>query len=151
MEISLQSILLGTAQSNRDRLTLFVLALGGFVLTFGGYALGVFSVSGGALLIPFYAAIVGVIAACWVGYSKGGLLFAWLVAYVPMLAFHAEDALLGARAQTIGERLTSLIHPEAFVVLGVEAIIFGTVAFIVGYLLRGGFNLFQERSQSASR
>jgi hypothetical protein len=120
-------------------------------LTFVGYALGAFSVSGGVLLIPFYATIVGVIAACWVGYSKSGLLFAWLVACVPMLGFHTEDALLGAREQTIGERLTYLVQSDAFVVLGVEAIIFGTAAFIVGYLLRGGFNLFQERSQSASR
>ena len=148
MEVFLQSILLGTAQSKRNRLTLFVLALGGFVLTFGGYASGVFSVSGGVLLIPFYAAIVGMIAACWVGYSKSGLLFAWLVAYVPMLGFHAEDALLGAREQSIGERLAYLVQLDAFVALGIEAIIFGTVAFAVGYLLRGGFNLFRERSQS---
>ena len=148
MEISLQSILLGTAQSKRDRLTLVVLALGGFVLTFGGYASGVFSVSGGVLLIPFYAAIVGMIAACYVGYSKSGLLFAWLVAYTPMLGFHAEDALLGAREQSIGERFSYLAQLDAFVVLGFEAIIFGTVAFAVGYLLRGGLNLFQENLQS---
>ena len=88
------------------------------------------------------------LAAFWVGYSKNGLLFAWLVAYAPLLGFHAEDALLGAKEQSIGERLSYLVQLDAFVVLGVEAIIFGTVAFAVGHLLRGGFNLFQESLQS---
>ena len=147
MNPSPRSIILGTNQRKDSRLTLLTLVLGGFVLTFGGYALGAFSVSGGALLIPFYAAIVGVMAAFWVGYTKSGLLFAWLVAYTPMLGFHVEDALLGAREQSVGERLTYLVQLDAFVVLGVEAIIFGTAAFAVGYLLQGGFNLFRERSQ----
>ena len=147
MNPSPRSIILGTNQREGSRLTLLALVLGGFVLTFGGYASGAFSISGGALLIPFYAAIVGVLAASWVGYTKSGLLFAWLVAYTPMLGFHVEDALFGAREQSVGERLTYLVQLDAFVVLGVEALIFGTVAFAVGYLLRGGSNLFRERSQ----
>ena len=148
MDVSPRFIILGTSQLKRSRLTLLVLALSGFVLTFGGYTLGVFSVSGGVLLVPFYAAIVGMIAAFWVGYAKNGLLFAWMVAYTPLLGFHAEDALLGTREQNIGERLSYLVQLDAFVVLGVEAIIFGTVAFAAGYLLRGGLNLSQERSRS---
>ena len=141
-------IILGTNQLKRSRVTLPVLALGGFVFAFGGYASGAFSVSGGVLLVPFYAAIVGVIAAFWIGYSKNGLLFAWLVAYTPLLGFHAEDALLGARERSIGERLSYLVQLDAFVVLGVEAIIFGTVAFAVGDLLRGGLDLFRDSWRS---
>lgn len=143
-----RSTILGTTQRKDSRLTLPALVLGGFVLTFGGYASGVFSVSGGALFIPFYAVIVGVLAAFWVGYAKSGLLFAWLVAYAPMLGYHVQDALLGAREQSLGERLTYLVNLEAFVVLGVEAIIFGTVAFAVGSMLRGVFDLFQEPSRT---
>lgn len=147
MNRSLRSILLGINESMDSRPTLLALVLGGFVLTFGGYAFGVFSVSGGVLVIPFYGAIVGVLGAFWVGCTKSGLLFAWLVAYTPMLGYHVEDALFGRRHQSLGERLTSLVELDAFVVLGVEAIILGTVAFSAGYLLRAGVNLFQDRSQ----
>jgi hypothetical protein len=147
MKFSPRSIVLGTSDRKDSRLRQFALVLCSFLVAFGGYALGVFSVSGGILLIPVYAAIVGVLAAFWVGYSSRGLLLAWVVAYTPMLGFHVEDALLTASEQSIGERVTDLAEPEAFVVLGGEAMIFGTLAFAVGYLLQGGFSLVQDRSQ----
>lgn len=148
MEISLRSMIVGMNQSKRSRSIVVALAVGGFLATFAGYATGVFSTSGGVLLVPFYAAIVGMIASSWAGYCKSGLLVAWLVAYTPLLGFHTEDAFLGSRGQSVGEQLMHLIQPTALVVLGIEAIIFGTVAFVIGFLLREGFDSVRENPGS---
>ncbi len=148
MDISLRALLLGTDQPEHDRTVVLALAVAGFVVTFAGYASGVFSTSGGVLLIPFYAAVIGMIAGGWIGYSKNGLLFACISAYASMLGYHAEDALLGSRSQSLGERVGYLVRPDVHAALGVEAIVFGAVAFVFGLLVRVGFDLFRGRSAS---
>ena len=148
MGISLHSAIVGANHSTRSRAIVLMLAVGGFISTFAGYASGLFSTAGGVLLIPFYAAVVGMSAGCWAGYSKSGLLLAWLLAYTPMLGFHAESALLGPTGQSLGEQLAYLVRSDILVVLGTQAIIFGTVAFVIEFLLQEGFNLFRENFAS---
>ena len=150
MGISLHSAILGANRPKRSRAIVLMLAVGGFIATFAGYASGLFSTGGGALLIPFYAAVVGMSVGCWAGYSKSGLLIAWLLAYTPMLGFHAESALIGPTGQSLGEQLAYLVRSDILVVLGIQAIVFGTVAFVIGFLLQEGFNVFQENFVSAS-
>jgi len=85
MATPLRSILIGTKKSEHQLSLKMGLALGVFVTTFAGYALGIFFVSGGIVWIPFHAAIVGMIVGSWVGFSRNGLLFAWVVTYTSLL------------------------------------------------------------------
>jgi hypothetical protein len=87
---ALRSLLLGTKRSEYGRYLVVGAAFGAFVITFVAYGLGIFSVSMGLVWIPFHAAIVGMIAGCWVGYSRGGAVLAWIVTYTSLLGYRAN-------------------------------------------------------------
>lgn len=142
MSPSLRSILLGTRQPEHHRFIVLGLALGVFVTTYAAYDLGIFSVSGGIVWIPFHAAIVGMIAGCWVGYSQIGLLFAWVVTYTSLLGYHADHAV--SQLSGFTEQLAYFVRPDGLVYFGVEAVVFGTLAFLLGSLVRWGIDSFRS-------
>ena len=144
MSPSLRSSLLGTQQTSRHRYRVLGLALGVFVTSFVAYSLGIFSVSGGLVWIPMYAVIVGMIAGCWVGYSQSGLLSAWVVTYTSLLGYHADHAV--SQLSGFTEQFVYFVRPDGLVFLGVEAIVFGTVAFLLGSLMRWGIHLFRSET-----
>lgn len=144
MSPPLRSILLGTRRPEHHRFIVLGLALGVFVTTYVAYALGIFSVSGGIIWIPFYAVIVGMIAGCWVGHSQRGLLFAWVVIYTSLLGYHADHAV--SQLSGFIEQLAYFLRPDGLVYLGVEAIVFGTLAFLMGSLVRWGIDSFRSEA-----
>lgn len=148
MVFSLRSICLGTNQSDYHYYLVFSLALGAFVINLAAYALGLFSVSGGVVFLPFHAAIVGMIAGFWIGYSRSGLLFAWVVTYTSLLGYHADHAFFGLSGRGFAEQLTYFVRLDGLVFLAVEGIALGTLAFILGSLVRGGIDLFRSELPS---
>lgn len=138
MAPSFRSVLLGTKQSEFHRYFILVLVLGVFTTTFAAYTLGLFPVSSGVIWIPFYAAIVGMIAGFWVSYSRRGLLFAWLVAYTALLGYHADQAFYGLSGRDITEQFAYFVRLDVLVVLAVEGVILGSIVFILAVLVRWG-------------
>lgn len=133
---ALPAVLFGSARRQHRRGIVLVLALGLFALTGGAYALGLFTVSGGLVWIPFYAAIVGMVAACCLGFYRGGLVDAWVVTYTSLLGYHAYSVFLGASRRPFLERLASFLRLDALGFLAVEGLVLGSVAFVVGYVAR---------------
>ena len=134
--VPLRSLLVGPEDGRFQRRldVLTAIALG--VLTFGAYALGLFQITGGVIMFPPDAALVGVVGAALVGYRYGGLLFAWLTAYAPLLGFEADWAFFGLPGRSLSGKLGFLLNPESLAVNAVFAIVFGTLGFGAGALVR---------------
>lgn len=122
-------------------------AAGSFAVTFVGYAIGAFEVSGGVVWVPFHAAAVGAIVSAWIGYRRGGLPIAWIAVYASHLGFHAEWAVFGLPGRPIAERIGFFVSPDGLAFFGVSAVVFGTVAFAGGRSVR----LLSERLAMRSR
>ena len=131
---SLRSLLLGRAENRFGRSLALVFAATLFAATFAAYAAGVFEVAGCVVFIPGQAAIVGLTAAGVVGYSRGGLAFGWLVAYAPLLGFHADSALLELSHRSVEYRLGYFFRLDGLAYFAVEGVLIGTLAFAAGYL-----------------
>lgn len=134
MTVFLHPLLIGSGQDRHPRKITLLLAGLLFVITFASYAFGIFETSGGVIWIPADAALVGVIAAAWVGYSRNGLVFAWLVAYTSLLGSLANHYFLGLSGRTFFEELTLFVQPDGLVFIAVEGLVIGTVAFVAGFL-----------------
>lgn len=141
---SLRQCLLGR-ESHRDRW--LALALVVFVATVTAYAVGVFHISGGVVFIPGQAALVGLLAAAFVGAARGGLLFAWLVTYGALLGYHADHAFFGLSHRTRLEQAAYFLELDGLAVLAVEAVVLGSLAFVVGRLARWGYDTLQPRDR----
>lgn len=141
---ALQSIILGTNEPGHHPVPVLLVAVGVFVLTLAAYALGLFTVSGGVIWIPYYAALVGMITGFWVGYVRRGLLFGWLVTYTPLLGYHANNAFLGQSREPFIDQLSYFIRIDALVYLGVVALILGTVVFILESVMERVINAFDQ-------
>lgn len=141
---SLRAILLGTKYSHSRALLTVGVALGVFVIAVAAYTLDLFAVSGGVVWIPFHAALVGTVVAFWIGYTRRGLVFAWIVTDGALLGYHANHAFFGLSGRDFTEQLAYFVRADGLVFLGVEAIVLGTVAFVLGCLLRWGIDSFQH-------
>lgn len=126
----LRTLLLGT---NRRPGQFALVLLGLFAITVGGYALGFLGVERGVVFVP-EAVLVGVVAATWVGYTRRGLLAGWLAVYATVLGALADHAFLAQSDDTLLEGLAYFLSPDGLVYNGVVAVIFGTIAFAVGWL-----------------
>lgn len=144
MTAPLRSILVGTKRSAYHRYLVLVLALGAFATTFAAYALGLFYVSGGVVFIPFYAAVVGMVAGCWIGYARRGLLFAWLVTYTSLLGYHADHAFFGLSGRAFGDQVAYFVRSDGLAFLAVEGLVLGTLAFVLGSVVRWGFDALRS-------
>jgi hypothetical protein len=106
--------------------------------TFGAYALDVFQVSGGVIVLPGTATLVGFVVAVGVGARRNGLLVAWVCLFAAYIGFQAEWAFMGLSSHSLSGKLAFLFDPVGLAVLGVASLIIGTVGFAVGYLGRLG-------------
>ncbi len=145
---STRSFLVGPSRAGRRRH--LVVGLAGFVVTFVAYALGIFYVSGGLVFIPYHAAVVGMLVSCWVGYRNGGLVIGWVVTYASLLGYHADHAFIGISRRPLPYRISYFLRPDGLAALAVEGVILGSLAFVVGYLLRLGIELARSRSSAAA-
>jgi hypothetical protein len=133
---ALRRRLLGSDAAQRRVLLGVAAAL--FAGTFTAYAVGLFAVAGGVVFIPRDAARVAVLAAVWVGYRRGGLALAWLVAFAPFLGFRADWAFLGLSGRSLVEQAAYAVDPEGVAVNALFALVLGTLGFGAGWLLRWG-------------
>jgi apolipoprotein N-acyltransferase len=128
----LRTLLVGRRRHPLQRPLLAGLAVVLFFLSLSAYATGLATVSGGVVWVPGHAALIGVAAGFGVGFARGGLLFAWLASYASLLGFFAYGAAIEAAEGDLVERVGSLVRVDALVFFGVEAVLFGTVAFVLG-------------------
>ena len=139
-------LLFGTGASRVER-TLEGLAM---VALFGGtflaYAFDLFTVSGGIVVLPWDATVLGGVAAALIGYRRGGLLSAWLVLFASYLGFRADWAFLGLSGRGLGGEIAFFLDPVGLAVLAVGAVLLGTVAFGVGALLRRLIDLVRREA-----
>lgn len=130
----LRPVLLGQSSSLTRRYLAYAVVLG--LTTTALYATGIFSVSGGVVFVPAAAAIVGFVAATVVTYRNDGLFVAWVVAYAPLLGFKLCWALFWLSNRPLAERIAYFFSPDGLVFLGVEAILIGTLGFVLGAAIR---------------
>lgn len=146
MSTSLTEALIGRG----DRWPRFVfgvlLGIVAFTVSFVGYAIGVFSIPGGIVWIPGDAALVGMAAALFVGYLRRGVLVAWLVTYASLLGYAAQRSLFGYSNTTNWEKLAYFFDPETLVVLALESLVLGVIAYTVGMLFRFGVDTYKRHS-----
>lgn len=145
MHSQLLSVLLGSDLTRTRRFLYLGLAVGLFGTVFAGYAIGVFYASGGLVWIPYYAAVVGMIAACGIGYYRDGLVIAWMITYTSLLGYHADHAFIGLPSRSFVEQLAYFTRLDGLAFFGVEAVVLGTLAFTLGYVLQSVTRFLQKK------
>ncbi|WP_092730121.1 hypothetical protein [Halopenitus persicus] len=145
---ALRTVLVGRPRSRYQWTLDGLVALTVLIGTFVAYALGVFQVSGGVVVLPGAATLVGFAVAAGVGARRSGLLVAWVSLFAAYIGFQAEWAFLGLSSHSLGGKLAFLFDPVGLVVLGVASLIIGTVGFAVGHLGRVGIEQFRNRTVS---
>ena len=136
MALPIRRVLLGRKRSAPIRYPELLFAPALLLATMVAYATGLFSISGGVVWIPFQAAVVGVLAGCWAGYSRRGMLSAWMLAYASLLGYLAYHAVFGLSGRSPVERAAYFFSPDGQAFLAVEAAALGTIAFVVGTAAR---------------
>ncbi|MFD1512548.1 hypothetical protein [Halomarina rubra] len=144
MRHPVESVLRGASGSTCRAANVVALSLVGFVVTFALYAVGVFSVSGGVVFIPSHAAVVGMLAAAAAGLARGGLVAAWTVSFGVLYGFRADHVFLGLSYRPLLGRVAIFVEPESLAVYGIEAVIVGTIPFVVARGLRYGVTSLRE-------
>lgn len=144
MNLAVRSILFGSDVSARQRDVSLSVAVGLFGTTFAAYALGVFEIAGGLVVVPGHAALVGVLGAGWVGSRRSGLATAWLVAYAALLGYSADHYFLGLSGRTFPERAAAFLGPDGLAFLGIEALVLGTLGCFGGTVCRRGLAFVRE-------
>jgi len=134
--VPLHRVLVGRPRSRFQWVIDVLVILTILIGTFGAYALGLFQVSGGVIVLPAAATLVGFVVAAGVGVRRGGLLVAWLGLFAAYIGFRADWAFLGLSSHALGGKLAFLFDPVGLAVLGVATLVIGTVGFAVGYLGR---------------
>lgn len=132
----LRAILVGRDYDRFQRNLDLLFATGLLLATFAAYAFGLFQVTGGVIVLPEDATLVGFVAAARIGIRRGGLLVAWALPFAAYLGFRADWALLGLSSHSFGEKLAFLFAPVGLAVLAVAAIAIGTFGFAIGYLFQ---------------
>lgn len=120
-----------------------------FAVAVAAYAVGVFAIAGGVVFVPFDAAALGAVAAGVLAYRRDGLLAAWVTVYAALLGYSAYHS-FGLSGRSLVERAAAFLSPDGLVFLGVEALVFGTVAWLVGTLAAVAVDRVRERREPAS-
>lgn len=147
MNTSWRRVLLGGDRSSTHLAFILGVGISLFGVTFASYALGFFYVSGGLVFVPFYGAVVGILGGIWAGFRQEGLVFGWVLTYFPLLGYLADHYLLGLSHRSIGYRLAAFFQPEGLAVLGIQALVLGTLAFVVGTIGRHAIEYFRGQTQ----
>ncbi len=143
---AVRPVLLGQSRSPRSRYGALGISLVLFVTTFAAYAVGIFAVGGGVVFVPGHAALVGLLAAGWAGYCRRGLVIAWLLAYGPLFGYLADHYLLGLSGRPFAERVAALVDLDGLLVMGFEALVFGTIGFSMGAIAHWGIRRILDNS-----
>jgi len=130
---ALRTLLVGRDSDRFQRNLDLLFATGLALATFAAYALGLFQVTGGVIVLPEDATLVGFVTAAGIGLRRGGLLVAWLLPFAAYLGFRVDWALLGLLGHSFGGKLAFLFDPVGLAVFAVAAIAVGTLGFAVGY------------------
>ena len=133
---ALRAVLVGHDSDRFQRTLDLFFATGLLLATFAAYAVGLFQVTGGVIVLPEDATLVGFVAAAGIGLRRGGLLIAWILPFAAYLGFRADWALLGLSRHSFGGKLVFLFDPVGLAVLAVAAIAIGTLGFAAGYLFQ---------------
>ena len=143
---SLRALLFGPSR-NRSRLDpRLAVPPGCFVLVFVAYATGVFDIAGGVVFLAGHAAGVGVLGAAWLAVRRAGLVAAWAAVYAALLGYSADHYLLGLSGRPLAERVVALFGLDGLVYLGVQALVLGTIAWVIGVLAALGAGRLRERA-----
>ena len=134
--VPLRRVLVGRPRSRFQRVIDVLGILTVLTGTFGAYALGIFQVTGGVIILPAAATLVGFVVAVGVGARHDGLVVAWLGLFAAYIGFRADWAFLGLSSHSLGGKFAFLFDPVGLTVLGVATLVIGTVGFAVGYLGR---------------
>ena len=130
--------MIGRGRSVRQRYLTLAPVAGLFSATFLGDALGVFTVAGGVVFVPGDAVLVGGVGAAYLGYRHDGLVVAWFGMYAALLGYSADHSLLGLSGRSPVERVSALLQLDGLVFLGVETLVLGTLAFLLGVCCEQG-------------
>lgn len=141
---ALRAILVGCDSDRFQRTLDLLFAAGLLVATFAAYAVGLFQVTGGVIILPEDATLVGFVAAAGVGFRRGGLFIAWTLPFAAYLGFRADWAVLGLSSQSLGGKLAFFFDPVGLAILAVAAIGIGTLGFAVGYLVQWCFGVLRQ-------
>jgi hypothetical protein len=144
MASSLRKLLLGPGYTRFRRNLTLLSAVVLAVTTCIAYAVDLFTVSGGVLIIPGDATVVGLVVTAGVGYRSSGLIFAWIPFFATYLGFHADWAFFGLSGRSLSGELAFFFDPVGLAVFGTAAIFLGTLAYGAGSLARRSLNLFLQ-------
>ena len=144
MARSLRKLLLGPGYTRFRRNLTLLSAVVLAVATCIAYAVDLFTVSGGILIIPGDATIVGLVVAVAMGYRRSGLIFAWILFFSTYLGFHADWAFFGLSGRSLSGELAFLFDPVSLAVFASVAFLFGTLAYAAGSLARRSLNLLRQ-------
>ena len=103
-----------------------------FALVFAAYAIGVFEVTGGVILIAGDAAVAGLLAAAAVAARRDGLLASLTTGYAALLGHRADHYLLGLSGRSLGGRFAALLAVDGLAVLGAAALAAGGLGWLAG-------------------
>ncbi|WP_380676551.1 hypothetical protein [Salinigranum sp. GCM10025319] len=141
MVLPVRELLLGSEYNRYKRNLNLLIAVALAVATFVAYAVDVFAVSGGVLIIPGDATFVGLAVAAVLGYHRDGLVFAWIQFFATYLGFHADWAFLGLSGRSLSGELGFFFDPVGLAVFFTAAVFLGTLAFSAGVLIRRSISL----------
>lgn len=142
--LSVRPLLLGPEHTRFERNLHLLAAVVLAVTTCIAYAVDLFAVSGGILVIPGDATLVGFVAGVGVGYRRRGLLFAWLYLFAAYLGFHADWAFFGLSGRSLSGELAFFFDPVSLAVFGTEAVLFGTLAYGAGSLAHWSLGVIRQ-------
>lgn len=151
MTPALKTVLLGRQYSRFQRTLGVLFAVTLSIATFAAYAIELFAVTGGVIVLPGDATLIGFVAAVGIGTQRGGLAFAWLAQFAAYVGFHANWALLGLSSHSPAGKLAFFFDPVTLAVLAVAAVLIGTIGFGVGALARWGIDHFKHRTTTNSQ
>jgi len=141
---SVRESLLGAEYTRFKRNLTLLSAVVLAVTTCIAYAVDLFTVSGGILVIPGDATTVGLVVAVGIGYRRSGLAFAWIPFFATYLGFHADWAFFGLSGRGLSGKLAFFFDPVSLAVFGTAAVFLGTLAYGAGSLARRSFSLLRQ-------
>jgi hypothetical protein len=135
----IRRILFGSKQGPPQQTVLIGVALGLFGVTFLAYELDIFYHSGGVVFVPFHAAVVGLIAACWTGYRQIGVVTGWGLTYVGFLGWRAEWA-TDISPRPLIERIGYVVQLDGLIALAIIGAGVAVTGFTAGAIARQVIN-----------
>lgn len=148
-ETVVRTILLGSNRGRARQAQLTGLAFGLFVLTFAGYELGIFYHSGGVVFVPFHAALVGVAAALWTGYSQTGVLAGWGLSCLSLLGWRTWAA-TNVSPRPLTERIAHVLEPDALAATALVGLGVAVIGYTAGALVKKGTTAVRSANQATT-